>query len=345
MNQQQWISRGRQLAKVTSSSSWDLGDWAIEGEQYFGTKTASYDEAQAITGISRGILYRHAMLARHYSKQLRFTSIPFFAYYQLKPFPIEFTSRFLPTVADKDLTCGQILARAIEEYGSDPAPRRKKLAKRHPVYLYSALYNALAERAPDKHSVPAFIQTILEEWLVGATTERQPTSNAKTAEWRRRVVETDAQGSAEASGNESADAQPQPTASTEPESPRPTYAERREQQIAHGAQPIPAKLHRRPVPSTKKRFFNTKLQWTECHGKSYIEGKDGVLSPAGKALRASCIDSEAEANALNEQFAKYYGYKEQVVYCDVCKAWHLKHIYAAEVRVTTEDALQQHAQV
>jgi hypothetical protein len=38
---------------------------------------------------------------------------------------------------------------------------------------------------------------------------------------------------------------------------------------------------------------------------------------------------------------RYYGYKEQVVYCDVCSAWHLKHIYAARA---IGDVLQQHAQ-
>ena len=35
------------------------------------------------------------------------------------------------------------------------------------------------------------------------------------------------------------------------------------------------------------------------------------LIPSGKALRATRINGEVEANALNDEFARYYGYKEQ----------------------------------
>ena len=371
MNQQQWISRGRELVKQRGNSDWILGDWLVEGEQYFGTKTDSYDAAQKATGISRGILYRHAMLARHYAPALRFSSIPFFSYYQLKPFPIEFTSRFLPTVADKSLTCGQILTRAVAEFGSDPAPRRHhKPAKFHPVRVYAGLYNALAERAQaQQQSAPAFIQQILEEFLVGSPVERQPMSNLRTNAWREKVRnagvidQAGAIGDTEDAGNSPDDAQP-----------RPTYAERRAEKFAakeaaakqrretaaankarREAEKLAAKqrrLAKLKKLSSKGKLSKIKLQWTPCHGSSYVDGKE--LLPVAKSLRATLFASEVEANAANEQFARYYGYTEAVVYCDVCAAWHLKHVYASqvapeidlsaaqkEVRATVNDFIQQ----
>ncbi len=299
-NHSEWLSRGRKLARAHQSSNWELGDWAVEGEQYFGTKTVSYDAAQKVTGISRGILYRHAMLARHYPPALRFSSIPFLTYYQLTPFPIEFTSRFLPTVADKDLTSGQILARATAAFGSDPAPRRKRPAKFHPVRIYTGLYNALAERAPDKTAVPAFIQTILEEYLVGEKTERQPTSNAKTAAWRAAVQNAgkDSRRDGPSVGNDV------PSATT----------------------PLaPIVPEKRPTSKRKACTCKIRVQWG-----------DACNPNLKKALQPECFASEDVTVAANEQFEKCHGYKEQVVYCDKCRAWHLKHVYSGR---TLQDVL------
>jgi hypothetical protein len=107
------------------------------------------------------------------------------------------------------------------------------------------------------------------------------------------------------------------------EAPRPSYEERRLAQFESGAPPIPPKT----------RVGRIRVAWTNC------EPKDATLS-AGR--KPSWYRTEEAANAANELFKAARGYAEQISYCEVCRGWHLRHVYAADIcRCTVQTPVQE----
>ena len=129
-------------------------------------------------------------------------------------------------------SCKQILHLAVEQYGSDPAPHRKQ-QKRYTVHLSGAVYLATLERAKKSKQQPQFfIEMILKDYL-GA--QIPPVPDKPTAP-------CDVQS-----------AEPCPQTS-EPYKERPTYNQRREEQIASGSKPI----------KPKERKYKIKVGWMKC---------------------------------------------------------------------------------
>jgi hypothetical protein len=350
MNQADWLKRLKELHAVSNSHQFDLGDHVNRGIETFG-RTEAFDAAAEITGTkhTRNFFTRCASVASFYPASLRFPKLSFHTYEVLARFPLDFLSTFIPSVADSGRSCAQIYALAVERYGSDPR-RGKKLGKKHVVRLPEKLFCELSARASNPSKTSLLIVQILEDYL-----------DASQSSGKASVPDSPSDVPAPA------DIQPHPENGVADEK-RPTYEERRAaqkaakleaQKAAKAANEQKRIAKRTKELSSKKSFFKVRLLWTECHGKSYIDSKDGELLSAGKALRATRFVSEAEAAAVNEQFARYYGYREAVVHCDTCKAWHLKHIYASqvaaaeidltkeqkEVRATVNDFIQQRATV
>ena len=154
-------------------------------------------------------------------------------------------------------------------------------------------------------------------------------SGARTLEWKQQVLassKTPEPVKAEEPVPESqqptqANVAPAPTvpaAEGEDKSLRPTYAERRVAAISAGAAPIPAKIRKTKV----------QLLWIECRPKSFIQDDEGRTAPFKEPIRPTCFRTEADAVAANELFKQERGYAEEIVYCEVHHAWHLRHIYS-----------------
>jgi hypothetical protein len=111
------------------------------------------------------------------------------------------------------------------------------------------------------------------------------------------------------------------------EQKRATYEERRRQQIAAGAKPIPVKKH-------KQRKGPLRLQWTECRpGKSFLDSENGAAQFLGRGSeKAQKFYSEADAIAAEQRHFDEKGFRERVIHCDVCQCWHVQHIFTSEVR-------------
>ena len=116
--------------------------------------------------------------------------------------------------------------------------------------------------------------------------------------------------------------QTQPQAPIVPETPKPDYAARRQQQIAAGAKKI------EPKPERK---FKLRLQWTECRpGKSYLDSEKGPAQFRGKGSEyPHKFFSEADAIAAEQRCFEERGYRELVVRCEECKCWHVRHRYSS----------------
>jgi hypothetical protein len=104
---------------------------------------------------------------------------------------------------------------------------------------------------------------------------------------------------------------------------RPTYDQRRAQQIAEGAEPIKKKL-RKPKPRALRR------QWVPC-GRA-LDAGNGPAMVRARSQKPDCFRTLEDAQAAEEKFFQETGQREEVVYCVVpCDAYHVKHIYSSEV--------------
>jgi|HubBroStandDraft_1064217.scaffolds.fasta_scaffold02635_6 hypothetical protein len=79
----------------------------------------------------------------------------------------------------------------------------------------------------------------------------------------------------------------------------------------------------------------------KCTCKIRVQFMECKISALKSSLRATSFESEDAAANANDIFAACHGYKEQAAYCDRCKAWHLRHIYAVQA---IADARQQQAE-
>jgi hypothetical protein len=342
MTQNQWIQKLRDCAKTHTGGNWALGDLLVAGTNEFGRK--SYALACQATGYGRVSLYRIARTAAHFPNHLRLEYIAWSTFVLLRPFPLSFLEKFLPTIGGSDLSAKLIREKAVAEYGSDPEPYRKQKIFRN-VRLSTELCDRIVERS-GKGRVSGAVTQILKDYLAAAK------SDGKASE---AVAPSD--------GNEPAATSRHPETSAAPDFPkpvevdlsepepqtrrspqeyldaedgihrltdRPTYSQRRAQQIADGAEPISkryGKQMRRKDAEPKLR-----LLWTTC-GAAASSG-NGVVGRAASSLRPTCFGTlEAAQKAEQENFERC-GYREEVVAClGVHQGyWHIRHVFSSEVQ-------------
>jgi hypothetical protein len=360
MNQQQWISRLQKLAKSRNRSNWELGDVLSQGETEYGKKPC-YDLAQKATGYYRGSLYRIAGVAAYFPARLRFENLSWLTYVALRAFPLPFLEKFLPPVADSELSAKIIREKAVAEYGSDPEPHRRP-KKYNQVRIAHSLCIKLVERAGTS-KVSGLVTQILEEWLVGEKCERYSTNANKTREWNQKVkdagaetvaAQKDAGPDTESVGNDVQSAQTQPEAPIVPEK-RPTYAERRKNwnpETKSYDQPA-----EKPAFVEHKYTCKHKLLFTPCKPDAWVDGEIPTQFSKRKIM-ATRFKTRELADIAAREYQEDRGYAIESMRCEVCKCWHIVGknfgLFKAaeidltkeqrEVRVTVEDALQQHAQ-
>jgi hypothetical protein len=335
-NQSEWIKRLRSIVKSSDSSQWELGDALSQGETAYGRRPC-YDLAQTATGWHRLSLYRIAGVASYFPKPLRFENLSWSTYVLLRPFPLSFLEQFIPTIADSGLSGKLIRERACAEYGSDPQEWRKQ-KKYRTVRISTSLADKIVEKSGSP-KVSALVVEILESWLVGSPVERQQTSGNKTREWNQKVKDAGEQHPETSAAPEPYQpvevdlSEPEPATRRSPNeylgaedgihrlTDRPTYDQRRAQQIAEGAEPIKKKL-RKPKPRALR------LQWTPCSKPIRVE-KGAVTF---RSHKPDCFRTLEDARGAEEKNFQEKGHREEVVYCVVpCDSYHVKHIYSSEV--------------
>lgn len=308
MTQNQWIQKLRDCAKVHTGGNWALGDLLVSGTNEFGRK--SYALACQATGYGRVSLYRIARTAAHFPTHLRLENIAWSTFVLLRPFPLSFLEKFLPTIDGSDLSAKLIREKAVAEYGSDPEPYRKQKIFRH-VRLATELCDRIVEQS-GKAQVSGAVTQILKDYLAAAKGDGKASAAVAPSD-----------------GNEpgATSRHPETSAATEP--PRPDYETRRKQQLDAGAQPI------KPKPPRKSKL---RLQWIACRSKSFVDSERG-LAPSLQnfgSQKPTCFATEAGAIAAEEKYFREHGHHEEVVYCVYCNmprgAYHVKHIYSSEVQ-------------
>ncbi len=321
LNQSQWIQHLRSIVKSSTSSQWELGDALSQGETAYGRRPC-YDLAQTATGCHRLSLYRIAGVASYFPKPLRFENLSWSVYVLLRPFPLSFLEKFLPSVAESALSAKLIREKAIAEYGSDPQSWRKQ-KKYRTVQISTSLCDKIVEKSGTA-KVTALVTEILESWLIGEKCERQPTSSNKTREWNQKVKDAGNEpveaekapvGTSRAAGNDVQSAQPHPETSAQP---RPSYEDRRKQNGSTG------------FKKKEKKPRELRLQWVPC-GRQ-VDAGNGPAMVRAKSQRPDCFRTLEDAQAAEEKYFQEKGYHNEVVYCVVpCGAYHVKHIYSSEV--------------
>jgi hypothetical protein len=332
LNQSEWIKRLRSIVKSSDSSQWALGDLLVAGTNEFGRK--SYALACQATGYGRVSLYRIARTAAHFPTHLRLEYIAWSTFVLLRPFPLSFLEKFLPTIGGSDLSAKLIREKAVAEYGSDPEPYRKQKIFRN-VRLSTELCDRIVERS-GKGRVSGAVTQILKDYLAAAK------SDGKASE---AVAPSD--------GNEPAATQtcPPTPSPTEPEvetqtgrsgpksyvdekdglyrlTNRPTYDQRRAEAIANGAEPIPLKKR----ATRKDAQPKLRLLWTTCGAA--VSSDNGVVGRARGHLRATCFGTLEAAQKAEQENYERCGYREEIVACLGTHQgqFHIRHRFSSEVQ-------------
>lgn len=333
INQSEWIKRLRRIVKSSDSSQWELGDALSQGETAFGRRPC-YDFAQTATGWHRLSLYRIAGVASYFPKPLRFENLSWSVYVLLRPFPLSFLEKFLPSVAESALSAKLIREKAIAEYGSDPQPWRKQ-KKYRTVQISTSLCDKIVAKSGTA-KVTALVTEILESWLIGEKCERQPTSSNKTREWNQKVKDAGNEpveaekapvGVARNVGNDIPSAQPHPETSAAQEPPKPY----RKRNGSAGFKP------------KEKKPRELRLQWIPC-GRQ-VDAGNGPAMARARSQRPDCFSTLEDAQAAEEKYFQEKGYRNEIVECLVpCgaqlgrKVFHVKHVYSGDVAAQKKSA-------
>jgi hypothetical protein len=210
------------------------------------------------------------------------------------PFPREWGYEFIKRHAAEHIPSSSFRALAEKEFGGDPYKNRQP--RKRSVLIREDLYALLRPHSPNR-KVHILIERVLSEWV-----RIQPDVPVHTKTAVQSSTDEDVQ------------------------TQRPTYAGRRKKQIAAGAKPIPAKEGR---PKSKPSI---KVSWTECAGESFIDTQNGAACYRGKCgSKPTKFQSEADAIAAEQKHFEDRGYHERVGRCEVCKCWHVYHIFCSEV--------------
>jgi hypothetical protein len=104
---------------------------------------------------------------------------------------------------------------------------------------------------------------------------------------------------------------------------RPTYDERREQQFADGAQPIPPKL-RKFSTGTRKYRSNVKIAFVECKGNLFVESDEGEVVQIKKGT-ATRFSNQEKAEAAAREYSLDRGYACEAFMCEACSFEATRH--------------------
>ncbi len=120
---------------------------------------------------------------------------------------------------------------------------------------------------------------------------------------------------------------------------RPTYSQRRAQQIADGAEPISKRVGKQ-MRRTKPHAL--RLQWVPC-GRQ-VDAGNGPAMARARSQKPDCFRTPEDARTAEEKNFQEKGHREGVVYCVVpCGAFHVKHVYSSEVLQRKSAPLSQGA--
>jgi hypothetical protein len=328
-SQNDFIRIVRAVARLDQANDLWKADAALHSIRHWGKEEGLAITAEA-SGLSKFFLYKASFVAAAFPPEHRYQTYKFSHYRTMLPFPRAWAYKFLAENADKNLSAKGLRALAVKEFGSEP--HKNKQPKKQSVSIRRELFDRLRPYS-DSRKVHALIEHILEEWLLKnpVPPEKKPKAEkiiepldmaSQLARFKKSHPEygNDSVGTSRTAGNE-------PDATQ----PRPSYAERREQQIVNGAQPIPAKpMKKRPA---------LKLQWLECRPAEYIDSENGpeIVRPGNmltnfRREKPDRFFTEDAARQAEEKHFQECGFHELVIRCEPCKCWHVKHVYSNEVK-------------
>jgi hypothetical protein len=308
---------GQGLSRLDDASQLWSCDFCLFGIRNWG-KEDGLQLAHEATGFTKGTCKKLAYIAERFTPEHRpdgFTRAHFRA---LLPFPQDWLNTWLPTIENRRPSSKGVRALAIEAFGSDPS-QRPSLKKMTSVSIPSALYARLVELNATHPS--ELVEAIVTAWLT-TSPEEQASALAVAVEIKR---ERKNQRSRERRKEKKPKVEkPAPEKIVEPadvkyqvkkleESKRQTYAERRQEQLANGAEPVPVK--------ERKYTSKVRICFTECRGKAFVErsGRGGRLTPLYSPTSGpSSYSDEAKAEAAAAEYSADRGYLCEAFFCVAC---------------------------
>lgn len=112
----EWLKRGRQIAKRIDGTCWDIGDWLNEGERKWGE---TYRWASEITGLAQGTLRNYAMVSGHFESSLRNDKLSFWHHALVASIPMEAAAEWLE-LAEQEQWSARELNAGLKEVAQLP---------------------------------------------------------------------------------------------------------------------------------------------------------------------------------------------------------------------------------
>lgn len=368
-NVSEWLAVGKSLSRQREASAFLLGDWINDGVETYG-KVAAYDYAEKVIRRARCSLYLFAHVARAFAPERRVPDLSFQHHAVLAKFPPAIVDELLAEAIERGLTCKQVRTAAEERCGVQKANgRRKKVV----ISLAEQTIADLKELAPGKKvnwTVVGIVEDFLrtkgfavperlttaerrERWQASGKcifcgTNPADEGNRACGDCRQKNADRQKKAPEPVKAAEPVPEQPQPTQASvapslgvpavdgEDKAPRPSYAERRKQQIAAGAPPIPPRLHKF---STRPKKEAVRIAWVDCEPRTYVESNEGEVRQLSKGPQPTNFKTEEDAMKANELFKESHGYAEQIEFCRVHSAFHLRH------KIWARDLLSEQAAV
>jgi hypothetical protein len=305
VSQDEFSRLGKALAAVDQASDLWSCDYALAGQKRWGDEGLRV--AAAATRLSVGYLKVGVRIAERFDPSRRFPNMTREHYRGLCCFPVEFTDKWLPTVVEKGFGARSLRALAVAAFGRDPKAGYSKNKKRQ-ISIPETLYARLKECSPIPKTA-IFIEQILVDFASDATPEQQARIAAA-------LFTRDADRTRERRGikpkvekiKEPTDVQYQ--LKKFQEASRPTYAERREEQLANGAEPVPVK--------DKKYKCKVRIVFTECRGNTYIDGD--VTKQLSTGMSVSRYFKQEDAEAAAAEYGADRGYRCEAFICEPCSS-------------------------
>jgi hypothetical protein len=301
-SQDEFLRIGKVLSSVDQASDLWACDFALHGMRRWGKDDGIVLAAKA-TGLSQFFLRRCARIAERFTPEKRYPVLTRSHYRRLLPFDAAQIDAWLPTVILERHSAASLYALAVEKFGK-PEKSHKQRA-RHKLNISDSLWARLAPHAPSNKVVP-LIELILEEWLANrlanpADAQAVALASDKLRKARKKERDKERREEAKKEGG----------GSTESDVPGVDDAQPR---AGRGKFKTPGgTLH---------------VQWAPCFAAS----ADNATEKRLKDSRADRFATEEIAREAEQQHFEARGYHEAVTYCEVCDAWHVKHVYAAEMR-------------
>lgn len=189
LSQSDFSRLGKALASVDQASDLWACDYALAGQKRWGDEGLKL--AATATKLSGGYLKTGARIAERFDPSRRFPNLTREHYRGICCFPVEFTDKWLPTVAEKGFSARTLRALCVEAYGSDPKEGyTRSQNKKRGVRISTTLYAQFQERSPIP-KVAIFIEQVLEDWMSTATTiehERVAAALEMRGEWNHQRI-------------------------------------------------------------------------------------------------------------------------------------------------------------